>query len=50
MSQICIINNALDGSDQYFIETDSILYTFLQYKVSTRKLLYLKATLALKIM
>ena len=32
MSQICIINNALDGSDQYFIETDSILYTFLQYK------------------
>ncbi|MDF2418025.1 hypothetical protein GWP85_10975 [Acinetobacter beijerinckii] len=32
MSQICIINNALDGTEKTIIETDNILYTFLQYK------------------
>lgn len=32
MSQICIINNALDASEKTIIETDNILYTFLQYK------------------
>lgn len=32
MSQICIINNALDASEQTIIETDNILYTFLHYK------------------
>lgn len=32
MSRICIINNALDGSEQCYVETDSILYTFIQYK------------------
>lgn len=32
MSRICIINNALDASEEITIETDNILYTFLQYK------------------
>lgn len=32
MSQICIINNALDASEKTIIETDNILYTFLHYK------------------
>lgn len=32
MSQICIINNALDASEKTIIETDNILYTFLHFK------------------
>lgn len=32
MSQICIINNALDANEKKIVDTENILLTFLQYK------------------